>query len=174
MVIVHQPKTSGSSTPPGGYDSGGVFRATVWRIVRVAGPASYATKGIPVDLSPYFSRIVRVKWQRTITDATGETAQGRSAVANEVTPTDVFTAAKFRALVYRGSGHTHTYDKANTPTSGPSGAPTGLGSDNAHTHAQTYTATASGAASATQFGEEGNGTNLAGLTFELVVEGVPL
>lgn len=175
MAVTHQPKATGDAAPAGIYDHDGTFYATVRRVVRVAGPASYTTGGFLVDLSAMFSRIICAKGTRVFVTATG-LAEGSKLPAQVSDPGGAsgFLVGKFLALLNGGVGsHTHTYDRANSPTGGPSGAPTGLGGDNAHTHGLTYTATASGSGSSSIVSQRGAGSNESNLTFEFEVEGVP-
>lgn len=146
---------------------------TVKRIVHVVGPASYPAGGFPVDLSAYFSRILKVTFLRRYTTATGVTVFGVFANPSEQAP-DTYASAKFRCAISVVPNHTHTYDKANTPTGGPSGAPVGLGSDSNHTHNLSFTATASGNTSTVAFGELTTGSNQSANTYAFEVEGVPV
>lgn len=164
--------SSGARDRVGIYDASGVFQRTVRRIIRVVGPASYTTTEV-VDASAYFSSIVHVVALRVFATSGGGIQSDRVVAVGEGTGA-LYSAGKFTYRTQRPPAHTHTYDKTNTPTATPSGNPTGFGADNAHTHALTYTSTASGAATSTLMAQDGAGTNLSALTFEFLVEGIPL
>lgn len=160
-----------SGQPAGIYNASGTFVATRRRIYQVVGPASYASGGFQVDCSAFFQSITLVIPARVIITATGATDSGQQCLATE-SGANLYSAAKFQAMPYLVAGHTHTYDKANTPTGGPSAAPS-VGADANHTHALTYTATASGSTGPT-FAQRSSGSVLNDRTFEFLVEGVPL
>lgn len=152
-------------------DSTGAPVAAVPRVVRTVGPASYAAGGFQVDCSSFFSSIVSAIPARAFVTATlAPPAAYRIAVVAEVGG-NVFTAAKFQAALFWMPSHTHTYDKADTPTGSAS---SGLAGADPHTHALTYTSTASGAPSSFSLSEVSNGNNVSANTYEFIVWGIPL
>lgn len=179
------PNSSGARQPNGIYNPNGTFQKTVRRIIQVAGVASYATNGIPVDASAYFSKIVSVKVNRQFTTATllaPGSGAWLAASAIEV-GTDTFASAKFRlalgrslltpagtvaAPVFTGSalGGGHSCGAVGCDSSHPSTTTVPAGTCSAP--AFTGTAAAFGMA---ELGV-GSGSS-SSITYELEVEGVP-
>lgn len=152
-------------------NSGTASPLAVIDVRTVAGPATYSTGGIPVNLSASYTTLIAVYFTRAYTTATTVSVLNQIGMPNE-TGTDVYASGKFRLLLGNAPGHTHNYDKADTPTGT---ANSGLGGADPHSHTLTYTATASGAASATAFAEIAAGsTQPSGRTYEYVVIGIPV
>lgn len=152
-------------------NAGSPVSGAVIDVRSVTGPASYATGGIPVDLSAAYSSILDVIPTAFVTTATGITSPLRLFQRNQ-TGTDLFSSGKFRLMALGVGAHTHTYDKTDTPT-GIQSSEGPLGAGN-HTHSLTFTSTASGATSTDVFREMAAATNLSTFTINFVVIGVPV
>lgn len=151
-------------------DDDGTIRALLTVKHTFAGPASYSIGGISVDLSAKFSRIIMVVFTRAYTTSTKLLPTFNQLMAVEETGTDLFTNGKFRAKCVRGANHTHTYDKANTPTG--TVLPEATVGATAHSHTLSYTATASGSSNA-GLSEIAAGNDLSLQSYEFLVLGVP-
>lgn len=83
------------------YRVAGVVVDAVFDKRTVVGPASYATDGIPVDLSAIFSTLRSVRILRAYVTATG-VVDGREYQVNEIS-TDTLANRKFRIKVFRAT-----------------------------------------------------------------------
>lgn len=88
--------------------SGAVVTNAREQVFATVGPASYATGGIPVDLSATFSSLVAVRVTRAYVTSTKQQTGYLAEVVE--TGTDVFTGAKFRILVSRQAAPPLTTD----------------------------------------------------------------
>lgn len=126
----------------------------------VAGPATYAAGGVPVDVSAAFPVISAVWINRVYTTATKAATVVYIPAISE-TGTDTFANGKFRIVGSRIPSHTHTYDRHDPNTS-----TLGAGS--------TYTSTASGTPSASNMVEQSaGGTGWSAATLEFTIKAVP-
>jgi hypothetical protein len=130
--VAYRPPAPGSTIFSAGSPTGA--RLDVRSVV---GPASYATGGIPVDLSATYGSIANVTPSRAFVTATKAAGALPVMRVNE-TGTDLFSAAKFRLLLANATpSHAHNVTAAGTnsaPTISISGGivgtvPIGIDSD---------------------------------------------
>lgn len=164
-------------TPVPRIRSGGTASPLAYLDVQsVAGPATYATSGIPVDLSATYTTVLCVAPTRAYITATKVAFGSNPQTVNE-TGSDLFTNAKFRIFLLRSTTPAGTI---STPTFTGSALGGGhscgaVGCDSSHPNTTTLPAGTNSTPTFTSTGstslsELGNGSsNTSGNTYEFLV-----
>lgn len=160
-------------------DATGASATVVPRVFQVVGPASYATGGIPIDCSAYFSRILAATFLRRFTTATGVNVATSFCLPGEA-GTDTYANAKFRLVESRAPTVTGTNTAPAFTGNAIGGAHAcgAVGCDSSHPNSTTVPAGTVAApvwttSSSTSFTETAAAVNLSSITYEFLVWGVP-